>query len=138
MSDKDREPFIAYLSSPDPDEDTPATEGELYDEGEFGQGTFATPSVATLTREERDALIDLEIMELSSMYAAIRTKIKSGNLAAIETGLKIRQLRANLLGLYQSASGRWNAMMDFNKLSDDQVRRLAQGEDVVKVLTSPD
>ncbi len=58
--------------------------------------------IAKITREAADELLTLELLRLDDLQCGLYGDAISGNLRALETCLRIMDLRARLLGLYQT------------------------------------
>jgi orotate phosphoribosyltransferase-like protein len=79
--------------------------------------------------------VTMENERLDMMLVAIASEVRSGNLRAIDRWLRISASRCRLFGLYEAARDmRIISMIDIDKLTDEQVGRLAAGEHWAKVL----
>lgn len=74
----------------------------------------------------------MELARLDDMYFSIATQIRNGNHGAIDRGLRIMERRAKLLGL--DAATR-NITIDITDATDEQLDRIAKGEDPTKVMS---
>lgn len=84
-------------------------------------------------REPADSLRTLELERLDTSLLAIWKAVQAGSLTAIDRALKIMERRAKLLGLDRpTVSPTLN--IDYASLTDVQLDRLVNGEDIVAVL----
>lgn len=88
-----------------------------------------------LNRESATQLRDLEVGRLDAMLLGIWQQAKNSDLPSIDRVLKIMDRRAKLLGLdaaQQVDLRKW----DLNNATDDQLERIANGEDPARVMGS--
>jgi len=84
-------------------------------------------------REAGEELRTLELERLDSAFLAIWTYVKNGHLGAMDRMLRIMERRARLLGLDKPTKVQ-NLDIDLSKLTDEQLLRIAAGEDPTNVL----
>lgn len=77
----------------------------------------------------------LEIERLDAMLKSIWGKVEAGDVGAISRALRISKRRSELTGIDAPTQiSNITKNIDLNKLSNDQLHRLANGEDIVSVL----
>lgn len=103
--------------------------------GPSGAFKAVQTALKTTLREPAEELRSLEMERLDQAAFAIAAQVRAGNLGAIDRLLRIMERRAKMLGLDRMIVG---AMvdLDLSKLSDEQLQRIADGEDPVAVLAS--
>jgi hypothetical protein len=83
-------------------------------------------------QEPADELRKLELKRCDDMHLALWMRARAGDEAAIDRVLRIMERRARYLGL--DAPTRMSFDVDVSQLDDDQLRRIANGEDPTAVL----
>lgn len=85
--------------------------------------------------EDTEKVRTMEVERLDRMLKALWPKIESGDTKSIGKALRISSRRADLLGLDAPTQiSNITKNIDLSKLSNKQLERLANGEDVVSVL----
>ncbi|MFZ5788903.1 MAG: hypothetical protein ACOY3Y_20890 [Acidobacteriota bacterium] len=86
-------------------------------------------------REPADALRQLEAERLDALTAVLWPLAVGGSLAAVDRLLKVMEQRARLLGLDRPVLSSV-VDIDLKQLTDEQLQRLADGEDPTTVLAT--
>jgi len=81
---------------------------------------------------EAGAYIDIELARYDGMLRALSTKAEYGDVQAIAVALSVSRERRKLLGL-DKAVVQANVNIDVSTLTDDQLARIAAGEDPLAV-----
>jgi len=79
--------------------------------------------------------VQVELRRLDKALNAIWNKVLEGDPLAIDRMLKIMERRARLLGLDTPEQNR-NLNIDLEQLTDEQLQRIARGEDPITVVLS--
>jgi len=105
----------------------------------FLQGlTPMTSGIVPISDDERRARIAkaqqlMEEQRLDAMLLSIDRAVKAGHLGAVDRALRISESRRKLLGL-DATTKNTNLNIDLNELTDEQLERIASGEDPAHVL----
>lgn len=91
--------------------------------------------VRTQVAESATDVLSLELQRLDDIFRKVYTSAKNGHLGAVDRVLRIMDRRAKLLGLDAPSQTR-SVNVDLDDLSDDELIRVANGEDPFDVIMS--
>jgi hypothetical protein len=98
-----------------------------------GAAQAVQAALKAVVREPAEEVRTLELERLDAMLMALWPAVRNGNFGASAQALRIMERRAKLLGLDRTVvSGVLD--IDMTALTDEQLQRLADGEDPVAVL----
>lgn len=80
-----------------------------------------------------DDVMELELQRLDAMLMVLWPQVSKGNQGAIDRVLRIMERRSKLLGL--DSPQRISANVNLAQLTDEQLSRIAAGEDFMRVIT---
>lgn len=100
-----------------------------------GAHKAVTSALQKTLREPADDLRNLELDRLDAIMLALWQPARQGNQGAVDRILRIMERRSKLLGLDAPAK-QHNLNVDLSNLTDEQLQRIAAGEDPASVLAA--
>jgi hypothetical protein len=92
--------------------------------------------IQSINEQQAEDVRAIELERLDAILASIWARVKRGDLAAIDRVLKVMRRRADLMGL-DAPSKHQLLDIDLSQLTDSQLARIADGEDIISVLATP-